>query len=281
MSEITPAEAPRRTVFFISDGTGITAETLGHALLTQFATQKLRQVPLPFVNSESAMDAALDRMAQAMREDGARPVVFSTLVDQKMQARLDNSNVMVMDLLGAFLKPLELEFGQKSTLALGRSHAIADRQHYHIRMEAVNYALQHDDGATVRHYQEADVILTGVSRSGKTPTCLYLAMQFGIKAANYPITEEDLEATGLPNALRPHQSRLFGLTIEPEQLCHIRGERRPNSRYSSFSQCQSEVEETERLFRKHRIPFLDTTSVSIEEISSKLMQTMALERQLY
>ena len=273
--------APMRTVFFISDGTGITAETLGHARLTQFEDQRLTQIALPFVNSVAAMDAALAKIAAAAAEDGPRPVVFSTLVAADTQQRLSEVDALIIDLFGVFLNPLEQEFGQKSAHALGRSHAIANRQQYHVRMEAVNYALQHDDGATVRHYDHADVILTGVSRSGKTPTSLYLAMQFGIKAANYPITEEDLENSGLPNALRAHRFRLFGLTIDPEQLCQIRTERSPNSRYASITQCQDEVEETERLFRKFRVPHLDTTSVSIEEISSKLMQIMGLERQLY
>tara|TARA_Y100001934_G_scaffold283487_1_gene403687 strand:- start:258 stop:1085 length:828 start_codon:yes stop_codon:yes gene_type:complete len=272
---------PVRTAFFISDGTGITAETLGHALLPQFEDQVFKQVPLPFVNSPERVEEAVDTINRAAEEDGARPVVLSTLVNPQAQLALQSANALVLDMFGVFLQPLETELGIKSAHALGRSHAMANRRNYHVRMEAVNYALQHDDGATIRHYDNADVILTGVSRSGKTPTCLYLAMQFGIRAANYPITEEDLESTSLPNALRAHRFRLFGLTIDPEQLQQIREERRPNSRYASLTQCQVEVEETERLFRKHRIPYLDTTSISIEEISSKLLQTKGLERQLY
>ncbi|MEM7408064.1 MAG: pyruvate, water dikinase regulatory protein [Pseudomonadota bacterium] len=270
----------RRAVFFVSDGTGITAETLGHALVAQFDIEQFSQTPLPFVDSPERVEEALQQI-NAAADRGPRPIVFSTLIDRAARERLLGSNAMVMDLFGAFLEPLEHELGRQSAHALRRAHAIADQQQYHTRMEAVNFALQHDDGMTIRQYENADVILTGVSRSGKTPTCIYLAMQFGIKAANYPITVDDLESDGLPNALRPHRLRLFGLTIEPEQLCQIRSERRPNSRYASLTQCQMEVEETERLFRKHRVPYLDTTSVSVEEISSKLLQTMGLERQLY
>lgn len=271
----------RRTVFFVSDGTAITTETVGHTLLSQFESYTFRQVTVPFVDSVERAQSVADSIARTASEEGVRPIVFSSLVNRHALEVLGHSGALVLDVFAAFAGPLELELDVESTQKTGRSHGVANKAEYDTRIDAVHFALAHDDGASVRQYAKAQVILVGVSRSGKTPTSLYLAMQFGILAANYPLTEDDLESSKLPNVLREHRANLFGLTIEPEQLAGIREARRPNSRYASLSQCRAEVEECEQMFRRFAIPNCDTTRTSIEEISSKVLQTMGLERRLF
>lgn len=271
----------KRTVFYISDGTGITAETIGHTLLTQFETVEFRQVTLPFVDTVQKADSAVRDIERAAHEDGGRPIVFSTLVDPPLQERVAGSGALVLDLFSVYIRPLEDELERRSTHTTGRSHGMADRASYNIRIEAVNFALQHDDGASTRHYDQADIILIGVSRSGKTPTCLYLAMHFGVRAANYPITADDLDATRVPPLLRPHRERLYGLTIDAERLQQIRSERRPGSRYASLAQCRREVTDVEDMYRSEGLRFLNTTTISIEEIASRVLQDTGIERRLF
>lgn len=270
-----------RSVYFISDGTGITAETLGHALLAQFDTVDVREVTLPFIDTPEKARAVLETIDRTAQQDGQRPIVCSTLVNPKVLEVFASSNALLLDLLGAFIRPLELEFQSLSNHATGRSHGVMDWSSYTVRIEAVDFAVQHDDGASPRHYGNADVILIGVSRSGKTPTSLYLAMQFGIRTANYPITSDDLNGGGLPALLRPYRERLFGLTLDPERLQQIRSERRPNSRYSSLAQCRDEVRTVEEMYRKESIPYLSSDRVSIEEIASRFLQMTGLARRLF
>ena len=271
----------RRTVFFVSDGTGITAETLGHTLLTQFEQVEYRQRTLPFVDSPQKARATVEFINSTAVEDGCRPIVFSTLVDTDLLKTLSESGALVLDFFGAFIDPLAEELGVVPIRTTGRSHSIVDRASYYVRIDAINFALQHDDGASTSHYGEADVILIGVSRSGKTPTCLYLAMQFGVRAANYPLTSDDGDSTALPKVLKPFKDRLFGLTSEPERLQQIRSERRPNSRYSSISQCRREVHDAEALFRQEGLLSLNTATMSVEEIATKVLQERGMERRLY
>lgn len=271
----------KRTVFYISDGTGITVETLGHTLLTQFENIPFRQITLPFVDTVEKAAAAAAEINRCAADEKNRPIVFSTLIAAPLQEQVAQSNALVLDLFSVFIRPLELELEQRSSHTTGRSHSIADRAAYNIRIEALNFALQHDDGASTRHYDHADVILVGVSRTGKTPTSLYLAMHFGIRAANYPMTADELEANGLPRLLRPHRKRLYGLTIDPERLHQIRSERRPNSSYAALPQCRREVEDVEALFRLEGIPCLNTATMSIEEIASRVLQERKLERRLF
>ncbi len=270
-----------RTVFYVSDSTGITAETLGHTLLTQFDTIEYCQVTLPFVADMDKAREAVRQINEAAERDGHRPIVFSTLTSSEVYEAVTRCNALVLDLFSVFIRPLEREFNRGSSHVRGRSHGLVDRASYEIRIDAVDFALSHDDGASTRHYGDADIILIGVSRSGKTPTCIYLGLQFGIRAANYPITEENLVDGRLPEVLIPHRNRLFGLTIDAERLRQIRSERRPNSRYASVSQCRTEVREVESLFRAHGIKYLDTSSTSIEEIATRLLQETGLKRRLY
>ncbi|MCK0505690.1 posphoenolpyruvate synthetase regulatory kinase/phosphorylase PpsR [Aromatoleum anaerobium] len=275
-------ETPIRTVFFISDGTGISAETMGHSLLAQFPEARFRQVRVPFVND---LDKALD-CARQIREtaanDGIRPIVFSTLVNPDPASGLREVDALFIDLFEQFINPLEAELGQRSTHTVGRFHGIADSSDYKARIEAINFAMSHDDGvSTDGELADADIILVGVSRSGKTPTSLYLAVQFGVKAANYPLIPEDFERNKLPGELHRHRGKLFGLTIAPERLAQIRQERRPNSRYAAIENCRFEIDAAQKLMRRENIQWLDSTSKSIEEISATILQAVRLNRPAY
>jgi len=270
----------RRTVFFVSDQTGVTAETMGHSLLTQFDALEFRPVTLPFISTLDKAAEAARRINLTAQTEGVRPIVFSTLVQDELRAVVKQADGLFLDFFDAFLGPLETELALRSSHASGRAHSISDLNAYATRINATNFALANDDGAGVRDYERADVVLIGVSRSGKTPTCLYLALQYGIFAANFPLTEDELESDGIPAALRAHQRKLFGLTIKPDRLQQIRNERRPDSRYASAQQVQYEVRAAEALFNRSGVPFLDTTECSIEEISSRILDRTGLERRV-
>jgi regulator of PEP synthase PpsR (kinase-PPPase family) len=272
---------PRRTIFFISDGTGITAEMLGHSLLTQFEAIAYTQVVIPFVDSVAKAEECVARIQSIRAESGVRPVVFTTLVDDAIRETLRKADALILDFFDAFLAPLEAEFNAGSTHTAGRSHSVADSSGYQHRIEAVNFTLAHDDGLGDAELATADVVLLGVSRSGKTPTCLYLALQFGIKAANCPLIPDDFERGRLPDAVASHLPKLYGLTITPERLARIRNERRPDSRYASLDNCRYEVEAAERLMRRHGIKWVNSTTRSIEEIATQILQDVKLERRVY
>lgn len=271
----------KRSVFFLSDRTGITAETLGHSLLTQFEGVEFRKVTLAFLDSLDKAHQAVERINQAAESEGCKPLLFSTLLNDEVRAIIDTSEGMMFDFFDAFINPLEKELGLHSAHAVGRSHGMGGYSDYKARIDAVNFALGSDDGSTLRDFPDAEVILVGVSRSGKTPTSLYLALQYGIRAANYPITEDDLESPNLPKVLQPYRDRLFALTIAPERLQQIRSERRPDSRYASIKQCRYEVRAAEAMYRVENIPYVDTSAVSIEEIATILLQQTGLKRRLY
>ncbi|MAL04145.1 MAG: phosphoenolpyruvate synthase regulatory protein [Arenimonas sp.] len=269
-----------RPVFYVSDGTGITAETIGHSLLTQFSGTQFATRRIAFVDSVEKADAAVAEIRAAGEEAGLRPVVVNTVVDPDLNALLAESGALMLDVFAPFISPLEQELEQKRHPRVGHAHGLVDFAAYEQRINATNYALTHDDGMDV-HYDDADVILVGVSRSGKTPTCLYMALHYGVKAANYPLTVEDLEGRELPRRLRAHRRKLFGLTIDPERLSQIREERRPNSRYATLATCRSEVVAAEALFRQENIPVLSTTHTSIEEIAGKVLANLGIHRHMF
>ena len=271
----------RRTVFYLSDRTGITVEGLGNSLLTQFDGITWHRISIPFVDSEQKAQLAADKINQTARLDGCRPMVFSTLVKAEERKIIEAADCLLFDLFAMFVERMEQELQQSSTHVIGRSHGLYDNNSYTKRISAINYTLSNDDGVSTKDFAEADIILVGVSRSGKTPTCLYLAMQYGISAANYPLTEEDMDSMSLPNVLKPFRHKLFGLSISAEHLHRIRQERRPNSRYASLVQCQQEVQWQESLYRREKIPCLDTTSTSIEEISVMIINQCGLKRSVY
>lgn len=274
-----PTEAIRRserTVFFVSDGTGVTVETLGHSLLSQFETLRFHHVIIPFVNSEHKARDAVARIDAEASSSGLKPVVFCSLVDERLRRIVESSMALTLDFFSAFLARLERELGTPSSHALGRAHGVHDSASYLLRIEAVNYALATDDGLNTHRYSQAQVILTGLSRVGKTPTCLYLALQCGIFAANYPITEDELELRKLPNAIAEYRDRLYGLTVEPAQLTRIRSERRPDSPYSDPERVRRETRAAEELLRGEKIPLLDTTAMSVEEIAANILYHFGL-----
>lgn len=270
-----------RTVFFISDGTGITAETFGNAILAQFDMQA-RRVRLPFVDSEDKAHQAVRQINHTATVEGKKPIVFTTLVNEAvLQVITDSCQGLLLDMFGTFVNPLEVELGIKSHHRIGRFSDASKSQAYNDRIEAINFSLAHDDGQSNRDLASSDVILIGVSRSGKTPTSLYLAMQYGLKASNYPLIPEDFERQQLPPALLPHKTKLFGLTINPERLSEIRNERRPNSMYASLDNCRQEVAAAEAMMRRGGIRWLSTTTKSIEEIATTILQEIRPERLEY
>ncbi|MBB3188990.1 posphoenolpyruvate synthetase regulatory kinase/phosphorylase PpsR [Halomonas cerina] len=270
-----------RTAFFISDGTGITAESLGRSLLAQFANVEIRMLTKPYVDTVDKARTLVAIIEATAVKDGEQPIIIDTIVDQAIRDVIRQAPGFQVDIFSTFLKPLEQELDTHSSYSVGRTHAIGSDDVYMDRIHSVHFALDNDDGARTHQYNQADIILVGVSRCGKTPTSLYLALQFGIRAANYPLTEDDLDENGilkLPRVLAAHRHKLFGLTIDPRRLAAIRHERRPNSRYSSLDQCMQEVQQAEALYRRMQVPYIDTTRFSVEEISTRMIAETGLTR---
>ncbi|HEX6005466.1 MAG TPA: pyruvate, water dikinase regulatory protein [Burkholderiales bacterium] len=271
----------KRAAFFISDRTGITAEMLGHTLLTQFESVGFEEVTLPFVDSvDKARDVVRQINALAKR-DGVRPIVISTLVNTDIAEVVRSAHALFLDCFDIFISPLEKELGVRASHAIGRSHSVNDFVNYHHRIESVNYTLSHDDGVATNDLAQADVVLVGVSRCGKTPTCLYLAMQYGVRAANYPLVPDDFAAGALPAHLVPLRAKLYGLTIRPERLQQIRNERRPGSKYATLANCEYEVREAEALMRNEGVRTLDVTNKSVEELATTILHEAKLMRRIY
>ncbi len=260
----------RRTVLFVSDGTGITASALGK-LLEHFPSTQFTQVRLPFTDTPEKIKIAQEAITRATEVDGGRPVVIMSLGNMELRNKLKQSNAYFIDLFNTFIDPLGLELNQQPLTGAGIAHSVMGTN-YHERMEAINFTLGHDDGMTNSGLDEAQVILIGVSRCGKTPTSIYLAMQFGIKAANYPLIPEDFERGTLPAILYKHIDKIFGLTIKAERLHSVRSERRPDSFYASLDNCRKEIATAEELMRKNNITWADSTSRSIEELSAIILQ---------
>jgi len=262
----------KRTVYFVSESTGITAETLGHSLLSQFEGVDFEQVYMPYINTDLRAAALTRRMQEAYERDGARPIVFGTMLNERIAGIIQGGHCFYMELFERFVEPLSDELGVKPSRQSGRSHAITKQSSYTKRIEAINFAMANDDGIRPDNFQYADVVLVGVSRSGKTPTCLYLAMHYGLRSANYPITEEDFERGELPPEVWSSKRKIFGLTIDPSRLQVIREERRPGSSYASLQRCQKELREAQTMFKRLGVPVMNTTNQSIEEISSLVLR---------
>lgn len=276
---MSPTQNFAREVFIVSDGTAITAETLAHSIMTQFPDLQYHQTRIPFVNSVEKAQETAQRINQMGHDTGLRPIIFTTFVDPEIM-RCFNDTVQghIIDLFRKFVGPLETELGMKSAHSIGQTHRIRDDEKYNHRIAAIDYTLQHDDGQTNRGLDQADVILVGVSRSGKTPTSLFLAMQFGVKVANYPLIPEDFDRGSLPEALIPLRHKLFGLSITPERLSEIRNERRPGSRYASIENCRQEILSAQYLMEREGIRWLNSTTKSIEEISATIMSELGLDK---
>lgn len=270
----------RRSVFFISDGTAITAETLGHSLLAQFPNVDFDVRIIPYIATEEAATHVVAEINQCAHRDAHLPLVFDTLVDQNVRDIINTAHAVNLDVFEGLIGKLEQVLSTKATSLVGQTHAVTDTEYYKDRIDAVHFALDNDDGARTRHYDKADIILIGVSRSGKTPTSIYLSLQFGVRVANYPLTEEDLDDNRLPSVLKAHKNKLFGLMIDAERLVAIRTERKAGSRYASYSQCQKELRAVEAIYISEGIPYLNVSEMSIEEISTRVLQTTGLKRRI-
>ena len=269
-----------RTAFFISDGTAITAETLGRAILSQFASVPFETRVLPYVDSLERAEDAVEQINMAYQRDGLLPLVFDTIVNPDIREKINSAQSCNLDMYEGLIGRVAEETGVEPDGHSGHAHDDVDSETYKERIDAVHFALDNDDGARTRHYDAADIILVGVSRSGKTPTSLYLALQFGIRSANYPLTEDDLYDNQLPKALREHKDKLFGLLIDTDRLVKIRQERRAGSRYSSYQQCQQEQRAIQGIYITHGIPSLDVSEMSFEEIATRILQMTGLKRRI-
>ena len=268
-----------RKVFYISDGTAITAEVFGHAVLSQFPVE-FDALTIPFVETIQKAEAVKKQINDCFITTGERPLVFHSIVKSEIRDIIYSSECIDYDFLNTFVAPLEEQLGIKASPVVHRTHGKANHS-YEARIDAINYAMENDDGQTLKHIDKADIVLLGVSRCGKTPSSLYLSMQFGIKAANYPFIEDDMDNLKLPEMLKKNKHKLFGLTIDPVRLHEIRQSRMENSRYSSLRQCRIEVKEVEMMYKRERIPFVNTTNHSVEEIATKILEKTGLERHMF
>lgn len=264
-----------RDIYFVSDGTGITAETLGNTLLTQFSGEFVRH-RIPFVSDASAARDVVAQIAAATLETRTRPIVFSTALLPEVRDILLTADALVVDLFEKNLAELEDELGQRAIRHTGKAHGMADLDRYRDRISAVEFAIEHDDGQSLRALALADVILIAPSRCGKTPTTMYLALNHGVKSANYPLLDEELVGERIPESLAPFREKLFGLTSNPNRLHQVREERRPGSPYASLAQCRFELAAAERIYDKFQIPYVDSSNRSIEEIAAVMMRELRL-----
>ena len=270
-------QPPTRQVFFLSNGTAITAETLGLSLLAQFPDHHFQTRTVPFVDTLEKAHNVADEIDDSINQSNQLPIVICTMGDDDLMKIINQCKALVIDPFGDILPRLEKVLAAQHHQP-GQSHRIVNPSLYDSRIDAIDYAMLHDDGGKTQNYDEADIILVGVSRSGKTPSCLYLALQFGIKAANYPITEEDMEYEQLPKPVRPFKQQLYGLTTDLKRLVNIRQVRRPNSRYSSLEQCRYELRAVEEMYQRHKVPYINTSEMSVEEISARIIRDNGLHR---
>ncbi|GHE83094.1 posphoenolpyruvate synthetase regulatory kinase/phosphorylase PpsR [Thalassotalea profundi] len=268
-----------KTAFYISDGTAITSEVFGHALLSLFPVEFNHQT-IAFVETKKKALETKEIINKVAKKSGEAPLVFHTFVNHEIREIIDSCDGVIYNFLEHFISPIEDQLGIKAMPKAHRTHSIHENT-YDYRIDAVNYALANDDGGNIANYAQADVILVGVSRSGKTPTSLYLALQYGIKAANYPFIDDDMDDLKIPDFLIPHKKKLYGLTIDPQRLMDIRDGRLANSKYASARQCRMELRAVETLYKKEKIPFLNTTKFSVEEITAKILAETGLHRHKY
>ncbi|EOW9466939.1 pyruvate, water dikinase regulatory protein [Vibrio cholerae] len=274
-------ESQSRDVFYVSDGTAITCETLGHVVLGQFAVQP-NEKTFPFVESDEKLSELLKQIQRSYQLHGVKPLVFFSMVIPEMRTRLLQAPAHFYDVLESIVQRVSLDIEMEPAPKLQRSRSVGkDSDTYFDRIAAIEYTLAHDDGVSLKDLDRADIILLGVSRSGKTPTSLYMAMQFGLRVVNYPFIAEDMHAMRLLPEFEFHRHKLFGLTINAERLTEIRENRLAGSEYASNQQCQQELATVEALFRREAIPYINTSSLSVEEISTRILERTGLKRRLF
>jgi regulator of PEP synthase PpsR (kinase-PPPase family) len=261
-------------VFFLSDSTGISAETMGNALLIQFPDLRFERTLIPFISSVEEARDVVSRLDRALEESPRAPLVFTTTANDDVRRELHRTRCHVIDFFDLHMRPVEQILQTRAARMPARLHGVGDIQRYNSRMQAIEYTIEHDDGQSVRSLEKAEVILVAPSRCGKTPTSMYLALQHGLFVANYPIVEEDLDITELPKPVRHLRERCFGLITSPQRLAAVRQQRRPDSRYSSLEQCTIELRRTAAMFERHRLPVIDSSTKSVEEISTLILQRL-------
>jgi regulator of PEP synthase PpsR (kinase-PPPase family) len=260
-------------VFFLSDSTGISAETMGNALLIQFPDARFERTLIPFITTVEEARRVVAILDEAM--DGpVTPLVFTTAAVDTVRSELAKTRAPVIDFFDIHMSRVEEILGLRGLHEAARLHGVGDIRSYNSRMAAIEFTIEHDDGQSVRALEKADVILIAPSRCGKTPTSMYLALQHGLFVANYPLVDEDLEQSELPERLREYQDHCVGLTTTVERLSRVRHERRPGSRYASAEQCRWELRRAAAIYDARRIPVIDSSSRSVEEMATLIVQTM-------
>lgn len=268
---------PPVPVFFLSDSTGISAETMGNALLIQFPDLRFERRLIPFITSVREAREVVAVLDAAM-EGPVTPLAFTTAAVDEIRAELHTSRCPIIDFFDLHMNRVESILGVRGMRLPATLHGVGDIQRYNARMAAVEFAIEHDDGQSLRALDKADVVLVAPSRCGKTPTTMYLALQHGIFVANYPLVDEDLAGSELPRPIRGLRERCFGIVSTPARLCQVRQERRPNSRYASLEQCTYELRRAEAMFAAHRIPIINSSAKSVEEMSTVILQTLTAAR---
>lgn len=266
---------PCYTVYFVSDSTGITAEALGRSLLSQFPDAQFQCHHIPFINTIDKAQVFINRIKHEHTETDALPIVFATMPNLEIDLLLKQAPCHYYEVFNSFVNQLSADTKLSPVNKPGLRHALLNQKNYDLRIDIVDYALVHDDALSLQNLALADVILLGVSRSGKTPTCLYLAMHFGLRAANYPLTEDDFRRQDLPQAIKNNIDKVLALTIMPNRLSQIRQKRSPGSRYATLSECQSELRQAQKIFNRYKLEVLDTTSSSIEELATKIISFLS------
>lgn len=270
-----------RDVFYVSDGTAITCETLGHVVLGQFPFIP-NEKTFPFVESQDKVADVVKEIETSYQRNGVKPLVFFSIVVPDVREMLLEAPAYSYDVLESIVQKVQDDIQMAPKPKLQRSRSVGkDSDTYFDRIAAIEYTLAHDDGITLKGLEQADIILLGVSRSGKTPTSLYMAMQFGLRVVNYPFIAEDVKMMRLLPDFEIHRHKLFGLTIDPERLTEIRENRLSGSDYASTEQCKLELDTVEALFRREAIPYINTSSLSVEEITTRILEKAGMKRRLF
>ncbi|MEO9326029.1 pyruvate, phosphate dikinase/phosphoenolpyruvate synthase regulator [Nocardioides sp. C4-1] len=274
MSEVGDPDADGVVpVFFLSDSTGISAETMGNALLIQFPDLVFERTTIPFIGTVEKAREVVAILDEAM--DGpVTPLAFTTAAEDQIRLELARTRAPIIDFFEMHMGRVEQVLGQQGVREVARLHGVGDIKRYNTRMAAVEFTIEHDDGQSLRALDRADVVLLAPSRCGKTPTSMYLALQHGLFVANYPLVDEDLESRDLPRPVRDLADRCFGITTTADRLSRVRNERRPGSRYAELSQCRWELRQAGLLFDRHRIPTIDSATKSVEEMAALVLQTL-------
>ena len=260
-------------VFFLSDSTGISAETMGNALLIQFPEMHFERRLIPFIVT-AAEARRVVAVLDAAADGPVTPIAFTTAATDEIRHILHTTRCPMIDFFELHMSRVEEVFGVTAKRHVAKLHGVGDIQRYNSRMAAIEYSIEHDDGQSIRALDRADVVLVAPSRCGKTPTTMYLALQHGLFVANYPLVEEDLDAAELPRPVRALRERCIGILADAKRLSEVRQARRPNSRYASIEQCRYELRQAEAMYHTNRIPVINSTTRSVEEMSTLIIQIL-------